>query len=117
MGAAELERLSFRRHLVPEAGASGLSRMAEPGALCKVLLRLYTRGDLPATSVQILAAAAWADGWGRGDSLAERLKSAVQDGTHKGNITRDIVDGARAAGLTSSSAVPYYNIAADLGNL
>ena len=82
-------------------------KMAEIGALCKELLRLYARGDLPATSVQKLAAAAWADGWGRGDELAESLKSAGQDGTHKGNITRDVVDAARAAGLMSSSAVPY----------
>ena len=40
------------------------------------LLRLFAKGAIPATVVQQLAAAAWADGWGRDDELAEALKSA-----------------------------------------
>ena len=75
--------------------------------LSKALLRLYARGELAATHVQMLAAAAWADGWGQGDALAQRLASAGQAGAHRGNVTRDIVEGARNAGLMSSGALPY----------
>ena len=63
------------------------------------LLRLFADGTLPATAVQRLASSAWADGWGRHDALASRLRRAGAGGTHSGNVQRDIMTAARLAGL------------------
>ena len=59
-------------------------------ALALEFLRLYGAGSVSAADVQRMAAAAWADGWGRGSTVAERLKSAGANGTLPGNVARDI---------------------------
>ena len=79
----------------------------QPSNLARDLLLLYASGEMTGTTVQRLAASAWADGWGRRSRLAERLKSLGQGGVHKGNITRDLLTAAREAGLMSTGARPY----------
>jgi hypothetical protein len=80
--------------------------MVEP-ALCIKLLQLYGRGEIAATTVRDIAAAAWTDGWGRGNPLAARLASAGAAGVHRNHIARDIIRAADAAGLVSSMCMPY----------
>ncbi len=71
------------------------------------LLRSYALGILAATQLQVLAAAAWADGWGR-DQLDERLARAGVDGKYKNNIARDIRVAVQATGLMKQHARPYF---------
>ena len=54
------------------------------------LLRLFSEGKLPGTAVQKLAQAAWEDGWGRDDPLAERLVNAGSRGARTGHVQRDL---------------------------
>ena len=68
---------------------------------------MYSNGGLAATAVQKLAMAAWADGWGRGDALAARLKSAGADGQRPSNCQRDILRAAAAHGLVEHFPEPY----------
>ena len=63
------------------------------------LLKLFAEGGLPATSVQRIAAAAYADGWGQGDELAERLKQAGGRGKHRSNCLRDVLRVSKSLGV------------------
>lgn len=71
------------------------------------LLKLFSQGELSGQQVQTLAASAWADGWGRGDVLAERLAKAGSSGKFQGNIVRDIMKAAEISGWRNSTAMPY----------
>ena len=71
------------------------------------LLRLFAKGELSGAQVQSLAAAAWADGWGRTHVLDQRLASAGNHGMITGNILRDIIKAAELADLTCSNCRPY----------
>jgi hypothetical protein len=46
------------------------------------LLKLFAEGKLPATTVQLLACAAWEDNWGHTDPIAEKLKGVGSNGAH-----------------------------------
>ena len=70
------------------------------------LLRFFAMGAIQATQVQAMAAAAWADGWGRGDDLSRRVASAGSQGRHTSNILRDILRAAEIAALMTVSQ-PY----------
>ena len=71
------------------------------------LIRCFALGTLTGTQVQLLASAAWQDRWGRGDPCAKRLAKAGSSGRRSGNILRDVVRAASAAGLMDSMAHPY----------
>ena len=71
------------------------------------LLKVYAQGGLSGAAVQRLAAAAWSDGWGRGDPLAERLARAGAGGEHSGNIQRDVLKAAQLAGITENTPDVY----------
>ena len=72
------------------------------------LLQLFAKGAIPATTVQRLADAAWKDGWGHGDLVAERLKQAGGRGSHTGNCQRDILKLAKTMGISENTPEPYY---------
>ena len=72
------------------------------------LLKLFSKGVLPGSAVQRLAAAAWADGWGRDDEVASKLYRAGAYGQHVQNIQRDLLRAAAKAGLTEDTPEPYY---------
>ena len=72
------------------------------------LLRLFAKGDLAATQVQLLAKAAWDDGWGHNCQLARKLAHVGTSGRHSSNIFRDIITAAELVGLISSESKPYY---------
>lgn len=71
------------------------------------LLRLFSEGILPATTLQILSAAAKADGWGEGDDLSERLANLGNKGLRPQNILRDLTRLIEREGLLDSSPEPY----------
>jgi hypothetical protein len=80
--------------------------------LSRLLLKLFSKGELSGAQVWDLASAAYADGWGQGDSLARRLVSTGSAGRKRSHIARDIIKVAEAEGLVSSKAQPYeFNIA------
>ena len=72
------------------------------------LLRLFAQGELSGAQVQKLASAAWQDGWGRTDRLAEKLARAGTDGTISGHIAQQIINAAEHAGLVCSPCSPYH---------
>ena len=72
------------------------------------LLRLFSNGTLPAVAVQRLAKAAWEDGWGRGDAMAEKLMRAGGAGARSGNAQRDLLRTSQRAGLMEETPDPYY---------
>lgn len=71
------------------------------------LLKLFSEGDLPATTVQRLAHAAWQDGWGLGDSMAERIKGVGTDGKYPGNCLRDLLRVSQELGIGDDTPLPY----------
>ena len=71
------------------------------------LLRLFSDGTLSGAAVRRIAQAAWNDGWGRGDALAQRLVSAGNYGEYSGNIQRDILNAARLENLTEDAPETY----------
>ena len=71
------------------------------------LLKLFAEGALPATSVQILAAAAQADGWGSEDELAGKLARLGSGGKYVGNVLRDLVRLSRNLGIAEVMPEPY----------
>ena len=71
------------------------------------LLRLFANGQIPATTAQRLAAAAWADGWGRDDELAARIKGAGAGGTRPSNVQRDLFRAAKDLGIVENAPEPY----------
>jgi hypothetical protein len=75
--------------------------------LSLLLLKLFAKGELAGTTVHDLAAAAWEDGWGRGDTLARKLVMAGNGGTKRSRIMDDVVKAAISEGLVSSPARPY----------
>ena len=79
----------------------------QPLHLAHELLTLFSKGEVSASTVQSLAHSARCDGWGKHNKLASQLASASTQGKHSGNVNRDIIRAARAAGLLSSSAQPY----------
>ena len=72
------------------------------------LLRLFAEGVLTATAVQRIAAAAGADGWGVGDTLAQRLQQAGAHGKFAGNCQRDLLRAANSAHLVQDTPEPYF---------
>ena len=72
------------------------------------LLRLFSEGVLPATTIRCLASAAKQDGWGEGDALAERLATLGADGNHQQNCQRDLLRVCDSAGLMGACPEPYY---------
>jgi hypothetical protein len=76
-------------------------------ALSRLLLKLFSKGELSGTQVWELASAAYIDGWGHGDSLATRLVAAGSSGRKRSHIARDLIKVAEAEGLVSSKAQPY----------
>ena len=75
--------------------------------LATTLLKMLGDGALSGTQVQIIAKAAWDDGWGAGSALARRMAHAGTVGRYSGNILRDVVRAAEQAELLSSVAKPY----------
>ena len=72
------------------------------------LLQLFAEVVLPATTVQTIAAAAWEDGWGRGDPIAERLKGLGTNGKFPGNSLRDLLRLVKRLGIGDATPEPYY---------
>jgi hypothetical protein len=81
--------------------------MAVSGQLSRLLLKLFAKGEISGTTVHDLAAAAWLDGWGRGDALAQRLVKAGRQGRRRNEMANDVIKAAEAAGLVCSRALPY----------
>lgn len=71
------------------------------------LLGAFADGNISAADVQSFASAAYDDGWGRGDRLAQRLVAAGGGGTQTGNTMRDVLKAAEMAGITGDLASPY----------
>ena len=76
--------------------------------LSRELLRLFAQGELSGVQVQKLAKAAWDDGWGRTDRLAERLMQAGSCGTWTGHIAKQIIQAAEQVGMVCNSSSPYH---------
>jgi hypothetical protein len=76
--------------------------------LGRELLRLFGRGDLSGTQVQLLAKAAWDDGWGKDDAFCTRLAHLGAEGRAPGNILRDIRRLATKVCLIDAKTEPYY---------
>ena len=72
------------------------------------LLKLCSEGSLPATTVQRVAAAAYADGWGQGDDVASRLAKAGFSGKYLANCQRDILRLSKSVGLDEDTPEPYF---------
>ena len=79
------------------------------------LLKLFSEGSLPATAVQRIAAAAFADGWGNDDALAKRLANAGAKGQQPGNCQRDILRLTQALGIDADTAEPYHVVVPTAG--
>ena len=75
--------------------------------LSLALLKLFSQGELAGTQVQILALAAWNDGWGRRCPLGQRLKGAGNSGLSKGNCARDVIRAAKAFDIFCTKAMPH----------
>ncbi len=75
--------------------------------LSLVLLRLFSSGELPGTTVHELASAAWADGWGRDFEIARKLVSAGGQGRQRSHIAGDIINAALSGGVCCSESRPY----------
>ena len=71
------------------------------------LLKLFSEGALPATTIQRVAAAACADGWGEGDPMAQRMKQAGNQGRHTQNCLRDLLRLSRHVGVGHETPEPY----------
>ena len=71
------------------------------------LLKHFADGTLPATLVQVLAAAALADGWGGGDPIAEELAAIGSKGQHPQNCLRDLLRCGRHVGMMGTTPEPY----------
>ena len=76
-------------------------------SLAVLLLELLAKGDLPATRVARLAAAAAEDGWLPHDPLAQDLAKAGEGAIHTGNCLRDIMKIAQKHGFLTTGARPY----------
>jgi hypothetical protein len=74
--------------------------------LAKELLRLFAKGEIVGTQVQLLASAANRDGVGRGCELLRDLGKAGNEGRIGGHIVRDIMRAAAKAGLMNGPQ-PY----------
>ena len=72
------------------------------------LLKLFAEGVLPATTVQRIAAAAFSDGWGAGDEVAQRMQQAGSQGKHPGNCLRDLLRLSTSLGVVENTPEPYY---------
>ena len=72
------------------------------------LLKLFAEGVLPATVVQRLAAAAFADGWGAGDEVARRMQQAGAQGKHPANCLRDLLRLSAGLDLVQDTPEPYF---------
>ena len=72
------------------------------------LLKLFAEGVLPATVVQRIAAAAFADGWGAGDEAARRMQQAGNQGRHTSNVLRDLLRVSTGLDVVQATPEPYY---------
>ena len=75
--------------------------------LSKHLVWLFGKGDISASRLQMIAAAAVSDGVYQGDELLARMSAAGNSGLISGHIHRDIIRACRKANLMNSSAQPY----------
>ena len=75
--------------------------------LGRLLLKLFSQGELSGTCVWDLASAAFIDGWGHDNSLARRLVRCGQSGKARNHIAADLMKVAEAEGLTCSTAQAY----------
>ena len=71
------------------------------------LLKLFAEGVLPATAVQSLAGAAFKDGWGSGDAVAEKLAELGSGGRRPSNVLRDLLRLSRRIGVAEVMPEPY----------
>ena len=71
------------------------------------LLRLFADGTLTATSVQLLAAAAKADGWGAADETALKLTGIGAGGKQPNNCLRDLLRLSKRLGIADATPEPY----------
>ena len=102
--------------MIPKSADSALFRAAcqsikmaslnTNSELAVLLLQLLARGELPATRVAEIAAAAWRDGWGRNDPLATDLARLFET-NHKQNMLRRVIAAATRAGFMNQAAKPY----------
>jgi hypothetical protein len=99
--------VGFYTHTCSFAGAQALHQspgLAMLPQLVLQLFRLFAKGVLHATEVQRLASAAWEDGcWSQRDPIGEKLARAGSRGQRPGNIHRDVLRAAKAAGLLSEA--------------
>ena len=72
------------------------------------LLKLFAEGSLPATTVQIIAASAFEDGWGDGDPIARRLAGIGASGKFPGNALRDLMRLTKRLGIGDATPDQYY---------
>ena len=72
------------------------------------LLKLFAEGSLPATTVQIIAASAFEDGWGDGDPIATRLAGIGASGKFPGNALRDLMRLTKRLGIGDATPDQYY---------
>ena len=57
--------------------------------------------------MQILADAAWTDGWGHEDEVAEGLKGVGSDGKYGGNCLRDLLRLVKHLDIGDATPKPY----------
>jgi hypothetical protein len=75
--------------------------------LGRLLLKLFSKGELAGTVVWELASAAFLDGWGHDDPLARKLVNCGSAGRARNKIAGHIVKVAESEGLICSKAQPY----------
>jgi hypothetical protein len=75
--------------------------------LAFVVLSLFAKGELNATHVQSIMAAARKDGWRPADVLGRKLAAAGTSGLYSGHVNRDVINACRAESLMTSTAQPY----------
>jgi hypothetical protein len=71
------------------------------------LLKLFAEGGLSTTSVQILAKAAFDDGWGADDDLAQKLAGLGASGKYSNSCLRDLMRLTKNIGITQVMPEPY----------
>ena len=91
----------------PTLSSSYMAGFNTRSNLAVLLLECFAKGELPATRVAKLAAAAAEDGWMPHDPLAQDLAKAGINITHTGNVLRNIVNAANRHGFLAASSKPY----------
>ena len=82
--------------------------MAAHPHLALHILELFGKGELSASQVRGIAAAALDDGWGQGSQLAARLATlGGKEAQQTGHMVRDLITAARGAKLMMTGPKPY----------